>query len=140
MGQLIYIDTNVYMDHFGGRVDKLRPLGEFAFEVFRRTICCEFTIAVSSLVLEELFYNSYENPTNELLSGLESKGKIVRVEITQEDVYTARRIVRERRTHFNDTLHAVIAHKVKAECVVTRNVKDFLELKDLVAVLLPEHL
>ena len=90
---LLYIDTNIYMDHFDGRVDRLRPLGEFAFQLLRRSLGCEFRIVISSLVLEELFYNSYEEPIKELLPDFDAKGKVVRAVITQEDIEKARKSV-----------------------------------------------
>ncbi len=34
----IYVDTNIYLDFFLNRKDKLRPLGDFAFELFKRTL------------------------------------------------------------------------------------------------------
>lgn len=137
---LLYIDTNIYIDHFDGRIDKLRPLGEFAFQVFKKVIEGEFQIIISPLVLEELFYNSYEQVTKNLLLDLEAKEKIVRVEIATEDIQKARTICKERKTHFNDTLHAVLAHKMQASYLITRNIKDFIELGDLVKVILPENL
>lgn len=136
----IYIDTNIYMDHFDGRVDKLRPLEEFAFQVFKKVIEGEFQIIISPLVLDELFYNSYEPVTKNLLSDFEAKGKITFIEITSEDIQKARTICKERKTHFNDTLHAVLAHKAQASYLITRNIKDFIELEDLVRVILPENL
>ena len=139
---LIYVDTNIYMDHFDGRVDKLKPLGEFAFQLFKKVIVIEgeFKIVVSPVVLEELFYNSYEEEIKQLLSDFESKGKIIHVEVSQQDIQKARFICNKRKTSFNDTLHAVLANKSKAEYLVTRNIKDFIELQDLIKVTLPENL
>ena len=140
MSELIYIDTNVFMDHFDGRVDKLRPLGEFAFQLLKKAVECKFDIIISTLVLKELIYNSYKNQIEILLPSLDEKGKIFRAEITQEDVEKARKICNERRTHYNDTLHAVIANKMRAKYLVTRNIRDFVELQDLVNVVFPENL
>jgi len=140
MSELLYIDTNVFMDHFDGRVDRLRPLGEFTFQLLRKAAECQFDIVISALLLEELFYNSYESKVKELLPSFDTKGKIVRAEISDDDVTRARKICRERKTHFNDTLHAVLASNMKVAYLVTRNVKDFVELQDLVKIVLPENL
>ncbi len=140
MSELLYIDANVFMDHFDGRIDRLRPLGEFAFQLLRKSAECKFDIIISTLLLEELFYNSYESRIKELLPSFDAKEKIVRASVETADVEKAKTICRERKTHFNDTLHAIIAHKLKATYLVTRNVKDFVELQDLVNVVLPENL
>ncbi len=140
MADLLYIDTNIFMDHFDGRVDRLRPLGEFAFQLLKRSAECHFDIIISTLLLEELFYNLDENRVKELLSSFDTKGKILRAEISQSDMNKARRICHERKTPFNDTLHAVIANRMKATFFVTRNMKDFVALQDLVVLALPENL
>lgn len=137
---MIYPDTNFYMDHFDGRVDNLRPLGEFAFQVLRRTFGCEFKIIISPLVLKELSYNTYEEKIAELIEDLKGKDKAIKVEISEEDVKKARQISTERNTDFNDTLHAVVANKANADYLITRNIKDFGDLQDLVKIRYPENL
>lgn len=137
---LIYLDTNIYIDYFDGRVDRLRPLGEFAYQILRRTFECEFTIVTSSLVIDELAYNGYLEKFKALLAELQSKQKLVRVNILPSDGERAKRITNERGTSFNDTLHAVVAQRMHVDYFVTRNLKDFQELLDLVEVTLPENL
>lgn len=136
----IYIDTNIYIDFFDNRSDRLRPLGEFAYNLLRRTFECEFRIIISGLVLEELDYNTYNEKAKELIKNLEEKNKIIDVKTTQEDKKIAREIKKQRKTEFNDTLHAVIAKRLKAEYLVTRNIKHFSKLIDLVDVCYPESL
>lgn len=136
---LIYLDTNIYIDHFRGRVDKLRPLGEFAFQILRRALECEFTIIFSSLVFDELLYNTYEKEIKELVKSLNDKNKIIIVAVSEEDRKRARSISKERKTSFNDTVHAVVAQRAKASVIVTRNLRDFEELQDIIKVSLPEE-
>lgn len=137
---LIYIDTNVYLDYFEGRTDKFRPLGEFAYQIFQRTLSCEFRIIISTTLVKELENNIQKQRIYEFLGELEEKDKIVNGVIMKEDKERAQGIVRERKTPFNDTLHVVIANRMKADYFITRNVKDFIELQDFVKILLPEHL
>ena len=40
----IYFDTNIYLDFLENRNDRLRPLGELASQLFKRSINCEFFI------------------------------------------------------------------------------------------------
>ena len=141
MGELlIYMDTNIYMDYFDGRTDRLRPLGEFAYQVLKRAINCEFKIIISGLVLEELFYNTYEENIKRILSDFAANNKVIKIEASSEDIGRARQIVKDRKTSFNDTLHAVLAKKANADFLVTRNLKDFYELQDLAKLALPENL
>ena len=59
--------------------------------------------------------------------------------MNDEDNKKARLICKERKTSFNDTLHAVLSNKMNA-ILITRNLKDFEELQDLVELSLPENI
>lgn len=128
------------MDHFDGRVDKLRPLGEFAFEVLRRALECEFIIIISSLVLDELVFNTYEENITQLIKDLKEKGKLINTDCSEDDKKKAHDISVKRKTNYNDTIHSVIAKRMNAEYLVTRNVKDFFYLQDMVKIVYPENL
>ncbi|MBW2990092.1 type II toxin-antitoxin system VapC family toxin [Candidatus Woesearchaeota archaeon] len=136
----IYIDSNIYIDYFDGRSNGLRPLGEFAFSVLRKTFECEFVIIISGLVLDELDYNTYKEKGRELMKDLKEKNKVIEIKQGKEDIKLARNISKQRKTSYNDTLHAVIAKRLKAEYLVTRNIKHFSKLIDLVDVCYPESL
>jgi len=136
----LYLDTNIYIDYFDGRVDNLRPLGEFAFNLLKRVLECEFQIIISSLVLDELEYNTYKENMLSLIKDLKDKNKLLIIDVNEEDIKNANKVKKERKTSYNDTLHAVLANRIKADFLVTRNLKDFEELLDLVKVVLPENL
>jgi len=139
MQKLIYLDTNIYLDYLENRTDRLRPLGEFAFRLIKRTIDCEFNVAVSSLVLAEIKFNNYTKQFTDLINSLKDMNKIVYIEMNENDNLKARKFHKERKTSFNDTLHVVLANKVNA-ILITRNLKDFEELQDLIEISLPENL
>lgn len=138
--ELIYIDTNCYIDHFEGRVDKLRPLGEFAYNLIRKSIECEYKIIISNLVIDELEFNGYGDKIQELIRDLKALQKVITIEVTAEDEAKTLKIRKERNTAFNDTKHAVVANRAKAKFLVTRNTKDYEELQDLVELKYPENL
>ena len=140
MEKLIYLDTNIYLDYLENRTDKLRPLGEFAFQLIKRAIECEFKIIISGLIIKELINNINENRIKELFKSLKKNNKIIKTELIKEDKINAIKIQKERKTSFNDTLHAIIANRLKANYLVTRNIKHFYKLNDLVKIILPENL
>lgn len=140
MGRLIYLDSNVYLDYFENRRDRLRPLGEFAFGLLKRAMNCEFDILVSGHVINEVEARGCLKDFKFLLIDLGSLNKLVRVETTEADKAKARQLESEQKSHFKDALHAVLAEKGGACVLVTRNVKDFQELSDLVDIALPEAL
>lgn len=74
---LIYLDTNVYLDYWEARSDKLRPLGEFAYSVLRRSLECEFVILISDLVLTELRSSIEDAEIKAVLSSLKENNKLV---------------------------------------------------------------
>ncbi len=136
----LYLDSNIYIDYFDGRVDNLRPLGEFAFNILKRALEGEFQIIISSLVLDELNYNTYKENIASLIKDLKDKNQLITIEVTEEDTNKAKKIKNDKKTQYNDTLHAVLASRIKADFLITRNLKDFEELHNLVKVVFPENL
>ncbi|MBI2129603.1 PIN domain-containing protein [Candidatus Woesearchaeota archaeon] len=136
----IYLDTNIYIDHFESRIDRLRPLGEFAYNLLRKSMECEYRIIISNLVIDELEFAGFKEKIRELIQDLMALDKVIAVEVTAEDEEKTRKIRKERNTTFNDTKHAVIANRVNVKFFVTRNMEDFVELQDLVKLKYPENL
>ena len=134
--RIIYCDTNFYLDYFYDRRDKFRPLGEFAFQVIQRALSCEFKFIISDWLIVELEKNHAKQKMNDLLIELRKKDKIIETQITRED----ERLARSLPTHFEDALHAAIAIRAKAECIVTTNIKDFLPLTEKIECILPQYL
>jgi len=50
MSTRIYVDANIYLDYLEERTDRIRPLDEFAFKIFRRALECEFEIVISDAI------------------------------------------------------------------------------------------
>lgn len=140
MSQLIYLDTNIYIDYLDGRVDNLRPLGEFAFQLLKRTFECEFSIVISSLILEELSNKGCDESLKAIINDLRNKNKLIWIEGDFLDFHKAKQISRERNTPNNDTIHMILAKKAGADYLITRNMKDFEKLQDIVNLAYPENL
>jgi len=134
----IYCDTCIYIDLFEGRKDYLRPLDEFAYQIFRRVENGEFTLIISDHLLYELENNlDDKSKITELLEPLNKKGKIIKVTKTGEDVLKAKEISQE---NWKDALHAILANKAKAVYLLTRNIKDYADCKHLVEIKFPENI
>jgi predicted nucleic acid-binding protein len=118
----------------------MRPLGEFAFILLKRTFSCEFSIIISDWLMHELKKNNLnEKKLSSLLGRLSLLGKLENVDTTVEDVSKAKKLSETSGTHWQDCLHTLLAIKGKAKYLVTRNVGDFERL-GLIEVLLPEGL
>lgn len=76
MADLIYVDTNVYISYFRQESDSLRLLGDFAFELFRKTLSCSYVLVVSSWVLKELSSKIDEQTVNEFVAEFNALGKL----------------------------------------------------------------
>lgn len=135
MSQLIYVDTNVYIDYFQGRKDSKRDLGKSATELLKSAIKCKYKIVVSLWVLEELSrYISLER-IDQLLSRLEKRDKVQYVDYSIEQEHKA-----ETYKNRDDALHALIALNEDAAYLVTRNLKDFRDFSKQIKAKLPEDL
>lgn len=134
----IYCDTCIYLDLFEGRKDYLRPLDEFAYQIFRRVENGEFTLIISDHLLYELENNlDDKSKITELLEPLNKKGKIIKVTKTREDILKAKEISQE---NWKDALHAILANKAKAVYLLTRNIKDYADCKHLVEIKFPKNI
>lgn len=132
----IYCDTNIYLDFFLGRKDYLRPLDEFAYQIFKRVEEGEFSLIISDHLLYELENNLEDtNKITELLQPLTKKGRVVKVFKSREDVLKAKEISNE---HWKDVLHAILANKAKAVYLLTRNIPDYAGCEHLVEIKFPE--
>ncbi len=136
MIMLIYIDTNIYLDLVWGRKDYLRDLGDFAFLFLKRGLDCEFKIIVSDWVLTELSKHIDNKKVEILFKDFKEKDKIITISKTKDDCKKARSLSPE---HPDDALHAVLAKKAGAECVVTRNLSHYAGTESLIDAKLPEN-
>jgi predicted nucleic acid-binding protein len=136
----LYLDANIYLDYWENRSDKMRPLGEFAFILFKRTFSSEFEILFSDWLAKELDKNDLtQKKLSSLMNKLERLNKISRIKTTPKDVMKARQISKKIGTHWEDCLHAVLAENGKAKYLVTRNLPDFKNLF-FIKTILPEQL
>lgn len=133
MSELIYIDTNVYLDFFKNRTDYLRPLGEFANQLFQNSRQCKYNILISPFVAKELQNKCNKKELNIFLNEFKKIGKLKLVRYSNEDINKAQKY-----QHWQDRLHEILAKKGNAKYLVTRNLKDFKG--DLIQIKLPENL
>ena len=133
---IIYCDTCVYIDLFEGRKDKFRDLGEFALNVFRQVREKKYKLVISDWLLHELKKYDHEGNFNDLINSFE-KNQLINIEKTPGDEQEARILSK---TNFPDALHVVLAKKANAIYLVTRNVQDFVEFRDIIEIIFPESL
>lgn len=126
----IYVDTNIFLDALLDRRSKNgRDLGTPAMSVFSQAKHGRFKIIVSDWTLEELKANIETGKVKELLQDLEEQ--LIRCSYTEEQKKKAK----NNSSHWQDYLHGLIAEKEGADCIVTRNVKDFRDLSGVKAKL-----
>lgn len=130
----IYVDTNIFLDALQDRTSKTgRDLGTPAMSVFSQAKHGRFKIIVSDWTLEELYKHADKEAAKKLLSEL--KGQIIRCSYSEEQKQEAK----DNSNHWEDYLHGIIAKEQGADCIVTRNIKDFRTLSGL-KVKLPGHI
>ncbi len=140
MAELIYIDTNVYLDYWEARIDKMRPLGEFAYNVIKRAIDCEFIVIVSDIVFKELENHLDKQSIESIFKDLRHYNKLESVESLVEELEKAKTLAAQYNSSCNDVAHALVAKRAGACYLVTRNLKDFENLSYFVKPILPEDI
>ena len=53
----IYIDTNIFLDFWFDRSDKIKHFGVFAKQLFEDTMSCKYFLVISDYILAEIEYN-----------------------------------------------------------------------------------
>ncbi|PIN87852.1 hypothetical protein COV12_01725 [Candidatus Woesearchaeota archaeon CG10_big_fil_rev_8_21_14_0_10_32_24] len=132
----IYVDTNVYMDLFGGRKDRFRDLAQFAANLFYRVREGEFKLVVSDWVIEEFSKHMDPKLINELLNDL-TENQLRRITKTSQDKKEARELSS---TNYPDALHVILAKKADAMYLVTRNIQDFADWTNLIEIVMPDEI
>lgn len=133
----LYIDTNIFIDYLLGRKDKFRDLGLISFEFLRQVVEKEHEIIISDLLMKELEFNTKKEKIDELMSWLSENNKIIQIKAEKSDKILADRISKKLKLEYADCLHSSLAKRLKADYIITRNIKDF---PDLVETILPESL
>ena len=132
-----YVDTSIWRDYYEDRKDKLKPLGEFAFEFFRKVKLNADKILYSDLIIEELNIAYNEKEIKEIFNIIEEENLLEKVEISKNQVKEALELKRKLQIPFGDALHAILAKDNNA-ILVTRD-EHFLKI-DFVNVKNPEDL
>ena len=116
------------------RGDKIRPLGEFAFQFLQK--CKEHKCIV--LYSEPVLFELKDLPKQRVEEIFSSFGEmLVQATVSKGQVVEAKRISKERNIPFNDVFHAVIVRDNKT-MVITRD-KHFEELLDIAESRTPEE-
>lgn len=133
MSTLIYLDTNIYLDFL--LTGRPASFAEDAFQIFHRTIRCEFTIVLSKKIKTELYPNIQGKESALLFSML--KPKLYIVQATKEDEEEAKNLDS---VDTADALHALLAKKYGATYLITQNMKHFRKFGHLILSKLPSEI
>ncbi len=133
MSTLIYVDTNVYLDFLLD--ERPKSFAEDAFQLFSRTLRCEFEILLSKKIKTELRPNIHDKESSFLFTMLEPKLRLI--DATTDDLNEAKALDP---IDTADALHAILAKKHGAAIVVTQNMKHFLKFSKIIRAIKPSEL
>ncbi|MBA3064557.1 type II toxin-antitoxin system VapC family toxin [Candidatus Woesearchaeota archaeon] len=131
-----YIDAAIWRDLHENRSDRFRPLGDWAFELFKKIRKDKGKILYSNLIVDELSI-AYEKETIKNLFDDISE-LLEKVEIKKGQVMEAKKLSKKFKIPFGDALHGILARDNNA-IMVTRD-HHFEELQDMINVKKPEEL
>lgn len=131
-----YLDTSIYIDYYENRVDRFRPLGDWAHRLLALIEAKNAVLLISDLLISELESHLSKEQVKELLETYD--GVIKKVKFIDKQLKEAREIANKRKIPLGDALHAIIARDNKA-LLVTRD-HHFEELADITLSKKPEDL
>ena len=131
---LLYVDTNPFIDLIKNRVNiHGKDIAEPASKLFFDTFSCKYHIAISTWTLNQIYKHIKVEEVKMLFTML--KKKIVTVKYDKKDENKAK----ERSSdNFEDAMHIVLAEKIKADIIITRNVDHFKEIGTDILIKKPE--
>lgn len=138
MAEKYYLDAAIWRDFHENREDKFGPLGEWAFDLFRKIRETKSKALYSDLVVDELSKDFNQDEIKEIFKIMSDENLLEKVEMKKEQFQEAARLKRELKIPFGDCLHAIIARDNDA-IMVTRD-QHFELLQDIVDVKKPEEL
>lgn len=134
-----YVDTNIWLDFALDRRDNIRPLGELAFQFFKKCKKNKWKVLYSDTVIEELgrllTKQEIEERCLRIVSGT---GILLKVESNLAQTIEAEKLAEKYGVPAADALHAVLARDGKA-ALVSRDMH-FESLCKIVTVFLPEEI
>lgn len=133
-----YLDTSIWRDYWEDRRDKMRPLGEFAFNFLTKCVQEGHLIIISAAVYDELLRRFGKDAVSNMLSMIAEAGILQEVPITYNETREARKLTRSLHVGFYDALHAVVARDNDA-IIITRDAH-FNDLNFICAAREPEEL
>ena len=133
----LYIDTNLFINVINDEVSmhSNTNMAEPASRLFFEALSCKHTLLISTWTLQELSRKIPAGMGTISLELLKKKTTICRYSPDEE--LEAKKRYPE---HYQDALHIIIAERENAECIVTRNIDDFLKIGTKIPVKKPELL
>ena len=136
MTEKYYIDTAIWRDLHENRSDRFRPLGDWAFELFKKIRKDKGKILYSNLIIDELSIAYNKEIIKKLFEDISEL--LEKVEIKKEQIKEAKKLNKELKIPFGDVLHGILARDNNA-IMITRD-HHFEELQGMVDVKKPEEL
>lgn len=132
-----YIDTSIWMDYYENRRDRFRPLGEWAFRLFKKIEKDNDVVLCSDFVVDELTDKYTEDKIKEIFDIVKEHNLII-LKKNEKQIREAIRLSKKRKLPFGDAIHAILSRDNKA-VLVARN-HHFEELQDIAKAKKPEEL
>lgn len=135
MMDLIYIDTNIYLNLFQGESGRWHNFADLAVHLFNRVKNGEYTLVISDWVIQEFSKKRDAREIQKVIDDI-PQSQIIHVKTTSQDKQKAREISS---VNYPDALHVVLAMKSNAIYLVTRDA-DYQEFSNLIEIRFPEEL
>jgi predicted nucleic acid-binding protein len=136
----LYFDADVWLNFWLDEILGFVPASHYTEQLLEKMVDEGWVVVVSEAVKEEIFEkNIAPEDFREKVSKLKVRGLLEEVRVEESDDELVGKLMRERKLHFSDALHAAIAIRTKA-MIVTRNIRHFERVVDLVEVRRPEDL
>lgn len=138
MESRFYVDADIYLNYWKDEMVGLTPASYYAEEFFSRAIEKNWTIIISDLTKKEILKAGVrEEDLEEFLEIFRKCGILLEVDVEEIDRERALELRKKRKIHLSDAFHTAVAERLNAT-IITRNLKHFRLVEDLVNVGRPE--
>ena len=140
---LVYVDTcvflNYWLDEYGKHVEQY--FSHYANEFFKKVLDCKYEIVISNFVVKEVskVLRISEHEAIPYFDEFTSSGKLEIHKVSERQAEFAYELQNKKGLHFGDAIHAAVAVDHGAP-IVTRNIKDFVKVKNIAKAYRPEQM
>lgn len=132
---LLYLDANIFINIINDEKNTFgEDLAKSVVKLLFNAINCKYHLAISTWTLQEVNHKVKDEQIQMIFQLIKKKVIPIKYDETEKELAKQRSP-----NNWNDALHIILAEKIKADVIVTRNISDFIKIGTKISLKRPEN-